>query len=80
MGTDLTEVDKVAKGKVEIDEQRCKGCSLCIEACPRKVLALSKDPNSKGYYFAMSVVPEQCTGCTMCAQMCPDTAIKVFRL
>ncbi|HDG62156.1 MAG TPA: 4Fe-4S dicluster domain-containing protein, partial [Thermotoga sp.] len=39
-------------GKVEIDQERCKGCGLCINACPTKVLRFSKKFNSKGYHPA----------------------------
>lgn len=37
---------------VVIDEERCKGCGLCINACPKKVLSFSKKFNSKGYHPA----------------------------
>lgn len=69
----------MAKGTVEVDKLRCKGCSICVEVCPKKVLALSKDPNPKGYYYAQQADPDHCTGCAMCAQMCPDVAIRVWR-
>ncbi|MDO7786148.1 4Fe-4S dicluster domain-containing protein [Desulforamulus aquiferis] len=69
----------MAKGSVEVDSIRCKGCSICIEICPKKVLGLSKESNPKGYYFVRPEQAEECTGCAMCAQMCPDVAIKVWR-
>lgn len=66
------------KGMVAIDEDRCKGCGLCVEACPFGVLAVSSTFNRYGYNVATMAAPEKCTGCTMCAQMCPDAAIEVF--
>lgn len=69
----------MAKGTIEVDKLRCKGCSICVEVCPKKVIALSKETNAKGYYYAQQVDPENCTGCTLCAQMCPDVAIRVWR-
>ena len=64
--------------KVIVDENRCKGCGLCVHACPKKILKLSKDKlNSKG--FAPATVEEQdkCIGCAFCATMCPDVAITI---
>ena len=66
--------------KVTVNELRCKGCELCVVACPKKIMALSKDKiNAKGYHCAVCVDDNACTGCTACAQMCPDTAITVER-
>jgi len=70
----------VAKGTVTIHEDVCKGCGLCVHACPKGVLAMSKDKlNQKGYNPAEVVNAEDCIGCAMCAVMCPDVAIKVER-
>ncbi|MCL2023203.1 MAG: 4Fe-4S dicluster domain-containing protein [Oscillospiraceae bacterium] len=64
--------------KVTIDENLCKGCSLCITACPKKIVALSKDKlNAKGYHPAEVVDQDACISCVMCALMCPDCAITV---
>lgn len=68
------------KGLVVIDEERCKGCGLCIESCPFGVLGFSGEYNSSGYNVATMVQPEKCTGCAICAQGCPDVAIEVYRL
>ncbi len=66
--------------KITVDENRCKGCELCVAACPRKILALAKDRiNAKGYHPAELTEPDKCTGCASCATMCPDTAITVER-
>ena len=61
-----------------VNENICKGCELCIVACPRGLIILAKDKiNSKGYHPAHLTDPEQCTGCRSCAMMCPDVAITV---
>lgn len=64
--------------KVTILEDRCKGCGLCVNVCPKKVLELAKDKlNAKGYHPAVPVREEDCISCAMCAMMCPDVAIQV---
>jgi 2-oxoglutarate ferredoxin oxidoreductase subunit delta len=68
------------RGRVEIDERFCKGCELCVEACPQKVLAL--DPGSitsKGYHPVHLTAAVGCTGCAVCALVCPEAAITVYR-
>lgn len=65
------------KGYITIDKERCKGCTFCIEFCPRKSISLSHDLNLKGYFVA-AIAPEQdCTGCGTCAIVCPEVAIEV---
>lgn len=64
--------------KVSFNEDKCKGCSLCVAVCPKKVIELSKDRiNSKGYHLAEAVRPSDCIGCAFCAYMCPDMVITV---
>ena len=65
--------------KIEIDELRCKGCGLCVIACPKNLISMSDAPNSQGVNVAEFSGSEKCTGCTMCAEMCPDVAITVFK-
>jgi len=67
------------RGEIKIDTQRCKGCGLCVEACPKKVIAISKRPNKNGYFPAEVVNIIDCFGCALCAIMCPDAAIEVYR-
>ncbi len=65
---------------VTIDEKHCKGCGLCVNACPKKILRLSKTKiNMNGYFVAECFDKEKCIGCAFCATMCPDCAIEVDR-
>ena len=70
----------MAKGKTTFDELLCKGCGLCVEVCPQKIIAIKKDyVTSKGYHPAYVTDSEKRTGCANCAIMCPDSAITVER-
>ncbi len=66
--------------RITVDENLCKGCGMCVIACPRKIIALSKERISpKGYHPAELTDESLCTGCCSCATMCPDVAITVER-
>lgn len=74
------------KGRIEIDKERCKGCGLCVQVCPKKNIEISDELNTKGYYPARFqeenlTDPElaECTGCALCGITCPDVAIDVYR-
>jgi len=67
-------------GAVVVNEERCKGCNLCVVACPTESLALTtNEVNHKGYAFCRQVNTETCIGCSACAIVCPDGCIEVFR-
>ena len=65
--------------KLVIDEERCKGCELCLSFCPRGLLVLADHFNGQGFKPAMLADEEKCTSCGLCARMCPETAIEVYR-
>lgn len=67
------------KGDIVIDIERCKGCEVCIAACPNGVIAMSKKVNSKGYHF-LEKVNDECIGCANCAIVCPDGVITVYKV
>lgn len=69
------------QGSVVVNEERCKGCNLCVVACPCDVLALQKkEVNNRGYHFAYMAQAEKCIGCQSCALVCPDACIEVYRV
>ncbi len=70
----------MAKGTVVIHSERCKGCALCVAACPQGVLAMSATYNARGYQVvALDEHEHQCTGCAICAVACPDVVFSVYR-
>ncbi|MDR0732318.1 MAG: 4Fe-4S binding protein [Treponema sp.] len=68
------------RGKVIIDRELCKGCLLCIRACPVKVLEQDVQPNLSGSYPSFPARPEKCIACANCFDVCPDICIEVYEL
>lgn len=66
-------------GKIVIREDRCKGCELCIEACPYGLISMSTEINHLGYHIAEFANGTKCTACKFCGMMCPDFAIDVLK-
>ena len=62
---------------ITIDKNYCKGCELCVKACPQEILSMSKEITSRGYCYARVHDPSRCIGCCLCAITCPDAAIEV---
>jgi 2-oxoglutarate ferredoxin oxidoreductase subunit delta len=61
-----------------IATDRCKGCELCVHACPERVLALDRGHvNALGYNPVVAVALERCTSCAICARVCPDSVFTV---
>ncbi len=65
-------------GTVRIRVELCKGCEICIDACPQDCLVLSRELNQYGYHFAL-LSDNTCTGCVNCALVCPEAVITVYR-
>ncbi len=64
------------KAIMTIDTQRCKGCGLCVFACPLKIMEIDKSViNRKGYHPAHNVDIKRCVACGSCAITCPDACI-----
>jgi len=66
--------------RVIINEALCKGCRLCIDACPKDILVLDTGKvNAKGYNPISCTDMPACTACAICARICPDSVISVER-
>lgn len=59
---------KDEKTIVQIDEQVCIGCTLCIQACPvDAIVGAAKHMHT--------VIQDECTGCDLCIPVCPVDCI-----
>ena len=64
--------------KLTFKVDSCKGCGLCVDACPKGLIQLSKETiNKKGHHPAGITDQAACVGCASCAIMCPDCIIKI---
>ncbi len=68
---------RMASGRPVIAVEKCKGCGLCIRACPKSLLEMSKQTNGQGVHYPVCNDESKCIACTFCATMCPDVAIEI---
>ena len=64
-------------GQISIDKERCKGCGYCVDFCPRDILKMSSELNTKGYLLPVVSDETGCLACGYCEVICPEFAIKV---
>lgn len=70
----------MARGTVHVNTERCKGCELCVHACPQHVLQITATLNTRGYRpVELDETEGFCTGCALCALVCPDMVFTVYR-
>lgn len=62
---------------IAIDAEQCKGCGLCVDACPQRVIAIGARINGRGQFYAVTADPRRCIACRSCSIACPEAAIEV---
>lgn len=67
----------LSRGTIVSAPERCKGCELCIPACPPGVLSMSTAVNEIGYHYP-ELAPG-CTGCRACHAVCPDFVFDIYK-
>jgi 2-oxoglutarate ferredoxin oxidoreductase subunit delta len=63
--------------KLHVNPTYCKGCLICVEACPTKSIQPCKAINAQGYILPEEDDMRRCTGCRLCETVCPDFAIAI---
>ena len=63
--------------RIIVDKKLCKGCGICVEFCPRKVLEMSTEMDERGFRTPRNTKESDCTLCGLCEMYCPDFAICV---
>ncbi|HIY21748.1 MAG TPA: RnfABCDGE type electron transport complex subunit B [Candidatus Flavonifractor merdigallinarum] len=77
----------VVDGVAKVDEDKCKACKKCIDACPRHIILLAPYKTKRHVAITCSskdkgavvrqVCDNGCIGCSLCAKACPKEAITV---
>ena len=63
---------------IEIKEDWCKGCNICIDRCPLDALEESDHLNKRGVRPPQLKKDNECNNCRLCELICPDLAITVI--
>ncbi len=68
------------KRMITLKKDKCQGCGLCIEVCPKKILNIDKSSvNSRGYTPIDITDKDSCIACALCAMMCPDLVFEISK-
>ncbi len=63
---------------IEVKDDWCKGCNLCIDRCPADALEESDKLNKRGIRPPKLKEKNECNYCRYCELICPDLAITVL--
>ena len=72
-------MEEFDRGGVQITSHLCKGCTLCIAACPPGVLVQGASLNRQGYY-SVTYKGSGCTACGICFYVCPEPGAITIRI
>jgi 2-oxoglutarate ferredoxin oxidoreductase subunit delta len=67
----------LAKKRIKLIKELCKGCGYCIEFCPNKVFERSEEITEKGVTPPTIKHHDRCTLCGLCTRLCPDFALTI---
>jgi NAD-dependent dihydropyrimidine dehydrogenase PreA subunit len=62
-----------------LDKNRCTGCGICMEICPKEAIEVRKALNTeekKASPPSLRIIKEKCHYCGMCEAICPFGALK----
>lgn len=55
-----------------VNQEKCKGCGICVNSCPVDILRMNQEGKA---YIAYT---DDCMTCYLCERVCPVDAINVF--
>lgn len=73
MGKTGAMINKIPE--IRIDQERCKGCDLCLKLCPKGVFQESQEVGAKGFRLIIPELSRQCSNCGLCKYFCPEEAV-----
>lgn len=56
--------------EISVHEEACRGCQMCVDICPTKVLEFDEEKR-----LCVVKHQEDCIACLSCAYLCPSGAI-----
>lgn len=69
----ITGTYKLTKyGEITIEQEKCIGCKMCIEVCPRDVYEFNENINK-----AILLHPERCVNCGACVKQCLGNCLEI---
>lgn len=68
----ISENDNIIIGKVYVDNDRCNGCKLCVEACPCNTLEMTGKTS-----VATVGDAALCISCGDCIAICPTDCMEI---
>lgn len=75
----MTVYTMAQQSKVRVQVDRCKGCGICLAACPLGILQFTGQYNAKGYEYVRLTDEQGCKSCAICAEVCPEIALHIYR-
>ncbi len=62
--------------RIIFDKNRCKGCGLCANVCPKGIIYIDTEVDTS-YGRGCAAAREGCIACGSCFTVCPDIAISI---
>jgi len=67
------EIYKQGEAQLRVRRDWCKGCDICVDACPADILALDETDQ-----IVVNDI-DKCIFCGICAERCPDFCFSLYR-
>ena len=82
-GKNTISKEEMVKVIVEVDQEKCKGCEVCVVVCPQGCIKLNRAVfNTRGFHPAEFIYQGKkggCTACGLCYMVCSDYAVTTIK-